>query len=273
MPETSESLLGIVNSSGFPFQISVTQLIRQTQHQREEKWGVVATEHAWKHPLSDAEGFIDIVLLSGMGRMVVECKRTTDAHWIFLVPDGRLSMSRSRLLWTHAPEGGPSAFDWHDFTIVPASPEASFCTLRGQGAFDQPMLERLSNILLASTEALASQEITLGPHKAFGPARIYFPTIVTNATLQVCKFDPSTVDLSTGQLPNAEFQDVPFVRFRKPLLSAFEPKSRPTTITEINTLEDRTVFVASAASLPGILRESRISKGAFNDERFPWEQN
>jgi len=272
MPETSESLLSIVNSSGFPFQVSVTQLIRRTQPQREEKWGVVATEHSWKHPISGAEGFIDIVLQSGIGRMVMECKRTTDAHWIFLVPDGRLSMSRSRLLWTHAPQGEPSALDWYDFTIIPASPEASFCTLRGQGTSDQPMLERLSNILLASTEGLAAQEITLGPHKAFGPARVYFPTIVTNATLQVCKFDPSTMDLSTGHLPEAEFQDVPFVRFRKPLSSAFEPKSRPTTLTEINTLADRTVFVASATHLPEILRESRISRGGFNDERFPWEQ-
>jgi len=271
VPETADSLLNIVNSSGFPFQISVAHLIRRTQSQREGKWGVVATEHHWRHPTTSADGFVDIVLLSGIGRMVIECKRTTDAHWIFLVPDGRMDMRRARLFWSHVNQESPSLTDWSDFTIIPQSPEAAFCTLRGQGPSDQPMLERVSNLLLASTEALAAQEIELGPHRSFGPARVYFPVIVTNAILQVCSFDPSSIDLSTGHLPDAAFQEVPFIRFRKPFSSAFSPQAVPTTIEETNALADRTIFVANATHLPQILRDSTISKGTFGDELFPWE--
>jgi hypothetical protein len=59
MGEPQKEHLSIVNSSGFPFQIAVTQAIERNSR---SLWRVVFNEHPWRHPDTLQEGYIDLVL-------------------------------------------------------------------------------------------------------------------------------------------------------------------------------------------------------------------
>ena len=62
-------LLERVNDSGFPFQYGIKRkiLVKAPQH----RWTVLTTEHRWTDPMTDAEGFIDIVLEHGRMHAVI----------------------------------------------------------------------------------------------------------------------------------------------------------------------------------------------------------
>jgi hypothetical protein len=83
-----KQLLSIVNASGFPFQLRVQQVIRESQSQH--MWGVISAEHRWAIPEENREGFIDLVLEAWPRRMmsvrmVLECKRVRGGCWVFLL--------------------------------------------------------------------------------------------------------------------------------------------------------------------------------------------
>src|SRR5688500_9764921 len=79
-----EKLLDVVNQSGFPLQIAVEHLVRNTSG----PWRVAYTEHAWRSRDDGAEGFIDLVLASTAQSvyLTVECKKAASAVWLFLNP-------------------------------------------------------------------------------------------------------------------------------------------------------------------------------------------
>ncbi len=95
MPEDKASLLNIVNASGFLFQIRVKKELERLNYERSSPWSVVASEVRWIDPSNDSEQFIDMVLQSSAGKMVVETKRVIDGEWIFLIGDGATNMSRA----------------------------------------------------------------------------------------------------------------------------------------------------------------------------------
>ncbi len=53
--------------------------------------------------------------------------------------------------------------------------------------------------------------------------RTYINVIATTAKLEVCKFDPSKIDLETGTIAEAECEEVPYIRFRKQLSVRSKP--------------------------------------------------
>jgi hypothetical protein len=162
MGETDETLLKVVNKSGFLFQLRVEQEIRRTKSQH--GWKVVGREHRWADAQSGEEGFIDLVLAAGRQflRMAIECKRVGEGTtWVFLVPDAAMpSMRRARLLWTYTRQE-KGFIGWDDFTLSPESPESEFCVVRGQTDRNVPMLERLSGIVVRSLECLAEEELRI----------------------------------------------------------------------------------------------------------------
>lgn len=253
-----DEILKLANSSGYFFQERLREEVDQTNGQY--GWRVAAEEHRWCDE-DGQEGFIDLVLANSHLRIVVEAKRTRDAHWVFLVPqnsDAR-SVARSRCLLTRRVTSESSKLYWHDVSVLPASPEARFCVIRGQGDRDQPMLERLGGILLRSTEGLAEEELHIGPPMPFSPiGRVYFPMIVTNAQIYACFYDPKSVDLATGELPEGEFQELNFLRFRKGLSTRWPMSSEALDLRQANREKERTVFIVKGTNLLEILRKWTI---------------
>src|SRR6266850_1548849 len=87
----SEKLLDRVNQTGFPLQIALAALVNRTStaSASDWRWMVKYEEHSWKNVDDDREGFIDLILQNHPGTVafVLECKRTLDSSWLFLMPD------------------------------------------------------------------------------------------------------------------------------------------------------------------------------------------
>jgi hypothetical protein len=261
----NQDLRRIVDSSGFAFQLAVEDLVKKAG----DRFKVIATEHAWMHPSTHRTGFADIILESGPMRLVVECKRVREGQWVFLRADDRLTNGtirtyRADLLWTGvSSRGETSATD--SFVCVPESPQCPFCTVRGSGEEQQSMLERVAGTLLEATEAVAheQQQIeTARRQKApdlFEAIWFYVPVIVTNSTLNVCSFDPATVDPAKGVLPEgATFVPATIVRFAKNLSFDIDT-SGYADLTAANRAKNRTVLVVTAAALADFLRAFTIA--------------
>lgn len=211
MPEEKEDLLKLVNASGFLFQLCVEDEVMKTSSSHGKT--VLAREHRWVDPLTGSEKFIDLVLTTGTnGKMVVECKRVTDATWIFLVPSTASSTRSANVLWTKRYDDQKHMAAWDELLLNPESLVSSFCMVRGQGEKDQPMLERISSVLLRSTECLAEEELAYHvPSSSSGILQFYFPVIITTAKLMVCKYDATNIELASGQIADADFEEVPFL--------------------------------------------------------------
>lgn len=117
MDSKKESLLRLVNASGFLFQLKVEREIRSLAHQHDTNWIVAAAEHRWIDPLQETEKYIDLVCQFHAGRMVIECKRVRQGDWVFLVGDGKTSMDRSRLLWTYLTDDRGPIAQWDEFKL------------------------------------------------------------------------------------------------------------------------------------------------------------
>ena len=250
MGETKESLLNIVNSSGFLFQMRVADELRKSKW-KWCHWKIVAEEHRWTDEKSGEEGFIDIVLQAGVNRLVVECKRVRDGNWIFLGNNyDNYEKTKSRVLLTHKLGDKRDLIYWDDLNLSPESRESKFCVVRGTGENSKPMLENIAGKLLKSLEALALEEFRIESGNP-NELRFYFPIIITNANLWYCTFDENNIDLSIGELSldKCELQSVPYLRFRKNL-STNRPLSKSLNmLSELNNEYDRTVFIINVNDL------------------------
>ena len=264
-----ESLRKMVNSSGFLFQLGVEHEINKTAG--DHGWQVLVREYPWSDPESGSDGFIDLVLrhFSYICRIVVECKRSRDASWVFLVPQkSEKQLLVARCLWTNSATGGQVSSGWHDFTISPKAPEAAFCVIRGTGEGDQGLLERLSGTLLKATESLAAEELQLRSRYTGEGPLIYLPFIVTTAQLEVCRYNPADISLADGTIPNGKFESVPIVCLRKSLTTKLSPGAVPRELKESYQDKERTIFIVQAAELTKVLKQWVIGPGPFGTP--PW---
>jgi hypothetical protein len=268
MTETKESLRNLVNASGFLFQLRVEQEIKSMDFPND--WEIAAREHRWFDSQEGNEGFIDLILKQGIGRMVIECKKVTDGNWVFLVSDKSSGVDRARMRWTLRNSSDKPFAQWHDFNVGPLSPEATFCIVRGQGEKDTPMLERISSLVLRSLESLANEELDYTERSDKEPC-IYFPVIVTNAALHVCRFDPAKIDISTGQVDDADFEQVSCVRFRKNFSSIVSSPKPQKDLETTNKRNERTVFVVNSEKLAEFLKEWSVPYNRQPGRQWPWE--
>ena len=273
MPEDSKSLLNLVNASGYALQLAVEREIRRLHGPGSSNWVVVSREHRWVDPATSSEQFIDLVLQSHAGRMITECKRVREGAWVFIVEPGKETTSRARFLWTHLTDGGRPVSDWDEFNLTLDSPESAFCVGRGQSDTGLTNLERLSSVLLRSAETLASQELSFGADRPYGPAWIYIPAIVTTAELKQCLIAPDKIDLATGTLPDADFDTVPVIRFRKAFSTTIAPRRPARNLADSALPDERTVLIINADNLAYALLNLELRPFAsYGSDQYPWTQ-
>jgi hypothetical protein len=269
MKSNDPDLLNLVNASGFLFQLKVQQEISATTPSHGKS--VLAREHRWKHQQSGQEGFIDLIVSAGTnGKIIVECKRVRDARWVFLVPEEPRSTTSVRILWTMKFSQDHQGSAWDRLDLQRDSFESEFCIVRGQADRDRPMLERLSSVLLSSVEAIAEEELQYDRPIGTAGLRFYFPALVTSASLYVCRVRPDEIDLSSGELKDAVFEEVPFVRFTKSMTTALGSSHSPSHLADAVIEGRRTVFVVNAQQLVHFLTggwefESPLSRP------WPWD--
>jgi hypothetical protein len=278
-----KNLKNIVNSSGFVFQLSIMDNIQRTKEKH--GWDILAHEHPWRNYTNGEEGYIDIILKQRRARMVIECKRTKDASWVFLNPDDKHDESAlARLSWADIrplnammvdvanKTSGPAykiISGWYDFSMAPTSPESAFCAIRGGGENDKPLLERICGQLLRAIDCLLIEEMEILKKKRFPDACEYIPVIVTNAKLELCHFDPEKVSLKDGYLSDGKFESVPFIRFRKSLTTTLSAQAAPSYINDANKDKERTVLIINANSFCDILESIEVKLPPYS-EAWPW---
>jgi hypothetical protein len=268
---SNDNLLKIANDSGFPLQIAIQHQVEQAS--AGHGWSVRYAEHAWSNSSQEQSGFIDLVLQNRdeTAFLVVECKRVREATWLFLRQDGLNKVRRHAKAWVShcADDGKIKIFSWEDIAIDPPSYEGQFCAVRGQSINEKNlMLERIGGDLISATEALANEERDF---RANGwSARFYFNVIVTTADLKVAKFSPGDITLVDGTLANAEFEDVPFVRVRKQMLSrdarltADDYKQR----RRVSYSKESTVFIVRAESMVDFIGQFEVPEDSLRQFVF-----
>ena len=267
-----ESALRTANDSGFPLQIAVQRQVTETHSAH--GWSVRYVEHSWSNrddiPQS---GFIDIVLQDQHKAtiLVIECKRVRNVEWVFLHSDGRPKRSQHHAKgWiSHYANSTMARFEWQDIDVYPACIEAEFCALRGQSASDRiTLIERVGGELITATEALAWEERDYRTDQ-YENIRLYFNVIVTTADLKIGTFNPTNVSLTDGTLSAAEFESVPYLRFRKQLSTRpmrFSPVDYESA-KDIAYTKQNTVFVVRADALPAFLREFNVPDSSLRSLR------
>jgi hypothetical protein len=251
----AQSDKNIINASGFPFQIKVKKVIEDLD---QTNWKVESVEHRWD--FQEQIGFID--LIAGQydtQRLIIECKRDRKP-WYFIVNKHK-EMKDLKCLFRYNSEGSYQ-YLWWQFLLSPLSYKSEFSVVEGQGVKGQPMLERICDDLLLSTEAIMHQEASA---EIRGSRKWYFPIIVTNAPIYACLVDSQNIDVKTGDLEKFEKVEVPLIRFEKPLLSSIKSSNDFNSFYDINEDTKRTVLVINASHLEQILNDWDIRFKEFND--------
>lgn len=236
----------IADSSGFPLQIRIADIVRKSA-----KWRVIAEEHPWVHEVTQSGDFIDIVIEGkdySFQAMVIECKRVKQAKWVFLIPNSSSKKTINARIWeTRYTEHGFEKFGYIDDFIYPETYESQFCAIQGQESGRKTLLERTASGLVDSVEALAEQEKNLrSERKKFYYGRVYIPVIVTTAELSVGFVEPTSISLADGSLsPDTAFERVPYVRFRKSLGEIIESGDAE-SLEDVHNTTVRSVFVVNA---------------------------
>jgi hypothetical protein len=223
----------------------------------------VVEEHPWRSDETGSEGFIDLVAMNrqpGFGAMIIECKRVRQTAWVFLIPKIPLSRRSNATIWeSRRADGRWLNYDWRDWQADPTTYESLYCAIPGQKQGRRNLLERTASDLVESVEALARQELELIEQNGTANfSRIYVPVLVTTARLFAASFDPATVTLSDGALPNdASFKEVTYMRFRKSL-SVQTRSSSVNNLRKIREVSERTVFVVHAESVTAFLNQFEL---------------
>jgi hypothetical protein len=247
---SDEKLKKNLNSSGFPFQIAVENAISNLNG-----WDIMRREYPWQNSETGQNGYIDLIAEKDFIRLIIECKRVRDSEWIFLCSPKNLNRNHARF-WANAVGGKEKAIGWYDGQVEPSSPEADFCAIMGQN-HRKPLLENLASELVTATEAFAFEELSFTK----GITIAYFPVIITTADLYVCKFDANDVQIESGEIRNAQFDAVPFIRFRKSLItqvSRFAIERPMNRLLEIAEAKERTLFVMNALKIKDVLGAWKI---------------
>jgi len=260
-------LKGHINSSGFPLQIGIGNLVDSTRQRH--GWRTLYTEHSWCNRETGESGFIDLVLANSAGTqyLTVECKRVKDTSWLFLNEGSEVKYRRHSKAFIFEKDGTEiKQFRWHDITLEPSSPESQFCVIPGNDSRSKSLIERAAAELVSSTEALVMEDKSLSLDDRWSLG-IYFNLIVTTAKLQVCSFDKSDISIADGTINDPEFHEVPYVRFRKQL----SPTYNLPEVYKVAGYEDRayakenTVFVVNSEHLVEFLVNFEIDNNYTNN--------
>ena len=255
-----------VNSSGFPFQVRIAHEILKTANAH--KWELLTEEHRWQ--VAEREGFADLVVWKEMRSiltfrsismvLILECKRVREGAWVFLAPaidhpiPNRGFLTGSSLY----PPAWWRITWYHRGDQTDEGPAAAYCAVPGQSDRGTPMLERIASQLLQATESIGAQHqerlATRSPQQPNVPA-LFFPIVVTNASLLLADFPVEAISLHAGDLPDAEttFTKQPFVRFQKSFTTLPVGEKKETRLDSANYQDQRTIWIVQASYLARFL--------------------
>ncbi len=251
----SQKPITVANSSGFPLQIGISNVVKESS-----KWDMLLEEHPWRSDEHGSEGFIDLVVVDRMSTvetLVIECKRVKQAAWVFLLPKVPSSTRSRATVFGSVIEGTEwRHFGWEDRQADPVSYESQYCAIPGQDQGRKNLIERTASELVISVEALANQERELQQKKGNASiSRIYIPTIVTTAQLFVSEFDPSSISLEDGCLPeDTPLHEVPYLRYRKSLTTQVDFE-KVNSIQDVHADNQRTIFIVNASKFEEFMQE------------------
>lgn len=258
MPE--DPSVKVLNDSGYPLQIAVHGSV--DSHTTVHGWRVLYAEHQWSTRDRARSGFTDLVVTDRnlATFAVLECKRVRDAEWLLFHSNGQHHNRRHAQAWlSQFHDGIFKGYGWAQVQIEPTCPEVHFCAVRGQSTnTGTTLLERTAAELALATECIARE------HKAIRRSvdtdiKVFFPVIVTTATLRVATFDPASISLEDGTLESASFSDVPYVRFRKQLGVARAPSPLGgSSWTDLAYMNENTVFVVHAPAINDFLKALEV---------------
>jgi hypothetical protein len=280
MDEINEPLRELANFAGFLFQIRVGHEIDSRFADSHLTFPRIKhREHKVMIPGTAEEVFIDFVLEYERSVYVVECKRVNKGRWLFLIPDEKKEVLKAQLPWSS--HGNPNLVGRDEFALYPTTPEAAFCvTDRKEQNRDARLLEEIASNLVRATEAYAIENVstTIGGMKS---NRVYVPLLITNASLAVCYFDPSSVDLVSGELPlgAAAYESCSLVKFRKSLssLSPSQPtggkvKFVPGSVYDQYAeyvQDERSVLIMGVSGFVDAWPQLRVS--SYDADGYPWD--
>lgn len=228
--------IAVANASGYPLEAAIEAIAKKWEGVTQ--WYVLRREHPWRHPETFEVRFVDLVLGGQQTddhdgslyrrRFVIECKRV-EGYWVFQVPVNDADQSNDlRVLAAH-PRNPPTP-SWRRVRSGPQAFRSDSCALStkkgiASDPLDRRTLEGWASELIWASHALAIQEHE-SLLKSSSPvvAALYYPLILTTASLHVLTFDPEKVDLLTGHVeppPGSTSANVDWVRFSKDL--GFEP--------------------------------------------------
>jgi hypothetical protein len=158
-------------------------------------------------------------------------------------------------------------FGFVDINADPRCYEADFCVVHGQDSKERPMLERIAANLVSSSEGLAIEEKQYFSHLP-RVIRFYINVIVTTAKLKVCQYNPGNISVDLGTLSAADFEELPYVRFRKQLTTQHELSGELKSggYVGVERAKQNTVFVVNAEHLIDFLSEFAIDSRAFDGD-------
>ena len=255
---------GHVNASGFPLQIGVHNAVNNSTHIT--GWKTLYSEHSWRNPSTNESGFIDLVLSTQAEHIFlnVECKRVKDTSWIFLKDKESITNRRhAKAFVSNKTNGSFSKFGWHDLTLEPSTPQSHFCVIPGTDQKSKSLIERSSAELVSSTEGFAHEQKQLNNSSEL--FQVYFNVIVTTANLEVCEYDASEIDLSTGTFNKFESKAVPYLRFRKQLSTIYDaPTNSDLSHHDIASMKESTIFVVNSLHIFDFLKNFEIDSNYNN---------
>lgn len=252
----------IVNSSGFPLQIKLKHLVDENSQNID--WHVLSEEHAWNYENDSKTGFIDLILesIEKEWLLLVECKRVRETEWIFLRDKNTSKNRRQVKAWITAYRSGRKlSHEWLDTAGDPKTPQSMFCIVAGQDPKSKPMLERIASELVLSVESFAEKDrryCNVTPDYL----RMSVPVIVTTAELKLCTYDPKDISIKDGELSEADFETVPFIRFRKQLSNREYSGeiSAPLDYRQISAQMENTVFIVNSEHFLDFLTQFNLDE-------------
>lgn len=257
-----------VNASGFPLQIAIQHIVDEFQHLH--SFSTVFSEHSWKNDNTGESGFIDLVVSSRSKGLclVVECKRVKDTSWIFMRDMRSPKTSRRTKSFIYRRSTGTEGrFGWADLTMHPLTPESIYCVIPGTDTRSKSLIERSASELVSSTEALATEykSLSLEDREVY---KVFSNVIVTTAKLNVCEYDASKISLEDGSLKESNFEEVPYIRFRKQLSPLYQIPDvyKVAGDGDVARAKENTVFVVNALNFHKFLNEIYLDNSNSNSQ-------
>ncbi len=241
--DNNTDLIQALSGSGFPMQTAVASAIKGLCNYEVEQ------ELAWHHPDS-SDGFLDIAAVGREVHVLIECKKTVQDKFIFLLPEDSDFENQQSIQGIYLHQSPDStrrpAVVWGRISAIPVSYKSMFCVAKSsKSPNSNRLLESYVQPLVKATEAYALER-----YRRFRPAQNEprcvpcIPLLITNAPLFVAQYRPEDVCLESGiyKARTEHINSVKYIRFHKQFTTSFEVEMR-----------ERTVLVAHTSAIAEVL--------------------